>query len=366
MRDPGRGERDAGRDGLEVASRLPRPASPDALDELLSRPAPAAVAALRESPGDVVVLGAGGKMGPTLARLVRRCVDEAGAGERRVIAVSRWGDASAQRAERALRDAGVETVRADLTDREAVMRLPDAPNVVFMAGQKFGTTGAPAATWAMNVLVPALCADRWRDARIAAFSTGNVYPLVPVASGGSREDDALAPVGEYAASCVGRERMFAWHAERFGTRVAIIRLNYAIALTYGVLTDLALKVWNGTAIDLAMGHVNVVWQGDANALAVAALGHAASPPWIVNLTGREALSVRALATALGRRLGREPVFTGAEAPDALLSDTTRMRATLGEAPTPVETMLDWTAEWIREGGALLGKATKFERRDGAF
>lgn len=337
--------------------------TPALLDDLLSRPAPAAVAALRGSPGDVVVLGAGGKMGPTLARLVRRCVDEAGAGARRVIAVSRWGDAAA---ERALRDAGVETVRADLTDKVAVARLPDAPNVVFMAGQKFGTTGAPAATWAMNVLVPALCADRYRDARIAAFSTGNVYPLVPVASGGSREDDALAPVGEYAATCVGRERMFAWHAERFGTRVAILRLNYAIALTYGVLTDLALAVWTHTAIDLAMGRVNVVWQGDANALAVAALARAASPPWVVNLTGREAHSVRALATALGQRLGRDPVFAGTEAPDALLSDTTRMRATLGEATTPVETMLDWTAEWIREGGALLGKATKFERRDGSF
>lgn len=340
--------------------------TPAVLDDLLSRPTPAAAAALRDSPGDVVVLGAGGKMGPTLARLVRRCVDEAGAGERRVIAVSRWGDAAA---ERALREQGVETVRADLTDRDAVAFLPDAPNVVFMAGQKFGTTGAPAATWAMNVLVPALCADRYRDARIAAFSTGNVYPLVPVASGGSREDDAVAPVGEYAASCVGRERMFAWHAERFGTRVAIIRLNYAIALTYGVLTDLALAVWNGTAINLAMGYVNVIWQGDANALAVATLAHAAAPPdgpWIVNLTGAQTLSVRTLATALGRRLGREPVFAGTEAPDALLSDTTRMRTTLGEAATPVETMLDWTAEWIRDGGALLGKATRFERRDGAF
>ena len=337
--------------------------SPAVLDDLLSRPTPAAVRALRDSPGDVVVLGAGGKMGPTLARLVRRCVDEEGAGARRVIAVSRWGDAAA---ERALNDHGVETVRADLTERDAVMRLPDAPNVIFMAGQKFGTTGAPAATWAMNVLVPALCADRWRDARIVAFSTGNVYPLVPVSSGGSREDDALAPVGEYAASCVGRERMFAWGAERHGTRVAIVRLNYAIALTYGVLTDLALEVWNGTPIDVAMGYVNVIWQGDANALAVAALAHAANPPWAVNVTGREVLSVRALATALGERLGKSPVFTGTEAPDALLSSTTRMRETLGEATTPVEAMLDWTAGWIRDGGTLLGKATKFERRDGAF
>src|SRR5689334_12335310 len=337
--------------------------TPDALDEALSRPTFPAARALRDSPGDVVILGAGGKMGPTLARLVRRCVDEMDAGARRVIAVSRWGNAAA---ERALQAWGVETVRADLSDRDAIARLPDAPNVIFMAGQKFGTTGAPAATWAMNVLVPAVCADRYRDARIVAFSTGNVYPLTPVAAGGSREDDALAPVGEYAASCVGRERMFAWSAERHGTRVAIVRLNYAIALTYGVLTDLALKVANGQAIDLAMGHVNVIWQGDANALAVAALAHAASPPWVVNVTGRETLSVRALATALGDRLGRAPVFAGTEAPDALLSNTTRMRETLGDPVVSLDEMLDWTAAWIRDGGALLGKATKFERRDGAF
>ena len=351
--------------GTPLRSLLPHSPtlSPAVLDDLLSRPTPAAVDALRRCPGDVVVLGAGGKMGPTLARLVRRCVDEEGAGARRVVAVSRWSDAAA---ERALNDWGVETVRADLTDRDAVMRLPDAPNVVFMAGQKFGTSGAPEATWAMNVLVPALCADRYRDARIAAFSTGNVYPLTPVARGGSREDDAPAPVGEYAASCVGRERVLAWHGGRHGTRIAILRLNYAIALRYGVLTDLALTVWRGEPVALAMGHVNVIWQGDANALAVAALAHAASPPFVVNLTGHETLSVRALATALGERLGRAPVFAGEEAPDALLSDTTRMRTTLGAATTPLDAMLDWTAEWVRTGGELLGKPTKFERRDGAF
>lgn len=337
--------------------------SAEELDDLLSRPTDAAVAALRDSPGDVVVLGAGGKMGPTLARLVRRCVDERGAGARRVLAVSRWSDPAA---ERALRDWGIEPIRCDLTDRESVARLPDAPNVIFMAGQKFGTAGAPAATWAMNVLVPAHCAERYRESRTVAFSTGNVYPLTPVAGGGSREEDALAPVGEYAASCVGRERVFEWHAERHGTRVAIVRLNYAIAVRYGVLTDLAVKVRSGTPIDLAMGWVNVIWQGDANALAVACLAHVAAPPFVVNVTGERALSVRALATALGERLGRAPFFTGAEAPDALLSDTTRMRAVLGAPPTPLEAMLDWTAAWVRADRPLLGKPTKFERRDGAF
>ena len=342
----------------------PDPADPEAtLDRRLSEPSDAAVAALRDCPGDVVVLGAGGKMGPTLARLVRRCVDERGAGDRRVIAVSRFGDATA---ERALRDEGVETIRCDLTDRDAVARLPDAPNVIFMAGQKFGTTGAPAATWAMNVLVPAHCADRYRASRIVAFSTGNVYPLVAVTSGGSREGDTLAPVGEYAASCVGRERVLEWCAERHGTRVAIVRLNYAVALRYGVLTDLALKVWRGEPVDVTMGHVNVIWQGDANALAVACLAHAESPPFVVNVTGEETLPVRELATRLGALLGRTPTIVGTEAGDALLSRTDRMRATIGLESVGLDDMLAWTAEWVREGRPLLGKPTKFERRDGAF
>ena len=337
--------------------------SGEALDRLLSEPTDAAVAALRASPGDVVVLGAGGKMGPTLARLVRRCVDERGAGERRVLAVSRFGDAAA---ERALRDWGVEPVRCDLADAASVRALPDAPNVIFMAGQKFGTTGAPAATWAMNVLVPAHCAERYAGARIVAFSTGNVYPLSPVASGGSREGDALAPVGEYAASCVGRERMFEWHASRAGTRVAIVRLNYAVALRYGVLTDLAVRVWAGEPIDVTMGWVNVIWQGDANAIAVASLAHAAAPPFVVNVTGGAALRVRDVATRLGALLGRTPVFAGQEADDALLSDTTRMRETIGVETVSVEDMMAWTAAWVRDGRPLLGKPTKFERRDGAF
>lgn len=359
-RGPGTGE--WGLDAHASSPDSPVP-GPRWLDELLSRPTPAAVDALRRCPGDVVILGAGGKMGPTLARLVRRCVDQADAGARRVIAVSRWSDAAARRA---LEEWGVETAAADLTDRASVAALPDAPNVIFMAGQKFGTSGNPAATWAMNVLAPALCAERYATSRIVAFSTGNVYPLTPVARGGSVEDDALAPVGDYAASCVGRERMFAWASAKAGTRVALLRLNYAIALRYGVLTDLALKVWRGEPVSLAMGWVNVIWQGDANALAVAALAHAAAPPLAINLTGPEVLSVRELATALGRAIGRAPVFEGTEAPDALLSNTARMRATLGEAATAVDEMIAWTAAWVREGGELLGKATKFERRDGVF
>ncbi|HEX2719055.1 MAG TPA: hypothetical protein VHM67_15405, partial [Gemmatimonadaceae bacterium] len=208
--------------------------------------------------------------------------------------------------------------------------------------------------------------ERYASARIVAFSTGNVYPLLPVSSGGAKESDATDPVGEYAASCVGRERVFEHFAATRGTRVAIVRLNYAIDLRYGVLTDLATKIVSGTPIPLAMGHVNVIWQGDANRAALELLPHAATPPLVVNVTGSETLSVQRLATTLGRRLGRGPVFDGAERPDALLSDTSRMRRLLGDGAMPVATMLEWVAEWVGAGRPLLGKPTHFEQRDGSF
>src|ERR1041385_2378915 len=219
----------------------------DELDDALSLPRPETIAALDACRGDVVILGAGGKMGPTLSRMVRR----AAADSRRVIAVSRWSSADARSR---LESAGVETLSCDLLDRDAVAQLPDAANVIFMAGQKFGTTGSPEITWGMNTLVPAFCADRYRDARIVVFSTGNVYALTPVASGGSREADALAPIGEYAASCVGRERMFELHSRRYGTRVSILRLNYAIDLRYGVLVDIAVKVFRSEPVAVDMGY----------------------------------------------------------------------------------------------------------------
>jgi nucleoside-diphosphate-sugar epimerase len=329
------------------------------LDDFLSTPRRETVAALDACPGDIVILGAGGKMGPTLARMAARATN----GSRRIIAVSRW---SSRDAERALNDAGVETIACDLLDRDAVARLPDAPNVVFMAGQKFGTTGAPAMTWAMNTLVPAICAERYQHSRIVAFSTGNVYPLTPVTAGGSREDDPLGPVGEYAASCVGRERMFELYAQRSGTRVAIVRLNYAIDLRYGVLVDVALRAHRGEPIAVDMGYVNVIWQGDANRIALECLPHAGAPPFVVNVTGHDVVPVRSVAEWFRSRFGKAVTFTGTERPDALLSNTARMKSVFAPPEVTFDQMREWVADWIERGGALLGKPTKFEARDGKF
>ena len=333
------------------------------LEDLLSSPRDRTVAALRACPGDIVILGAGGKMGPSLSRMARRTADAAGGAMCRVIAVSRW---SSEAAQRALNNVGVETIRCDLLDRSAVSALPDVPNVIFMAGQKFGTTGAPAMTWGMNTLVPAICAERYAESRIVAFSTGNVYPLTPVESGGAREADPLGPIGEYAASCVGRERMFELYAERRGTRSAIVRLNYAIDLRYGVLVDIATRVFNGEEISLAMGHVNVIWQGDANRVAIECLPRASAPPFIVNVAGTATLSVRRLATWFGERFGRTPRFAGTEGRDALLSNASHMSAVFGEPEVDLSRMQEWIADWVEWGGPLLGKPTKFEARDGRF
>ena len=345
-----------------VVSSTPR--TEEELDERLSEPREATVEALRKAPGDIVILGAGGKMGPTLARMAARATARVdGARPRRVMAVSRF---TSRDLPRALQHAGVETIACDLLDPTAVERLPDAPNVVFMAGQKFGTSDAPSRTWMMNVVVPAHCARRYARSRIVAFSTGNVYPLVPVASGGASERTETAPVGEYAASCLGRERVFEYYSATERTRVALVRLNYAIDLRYGVLTDLAQRLVRGEPVPVAMGHVNVIWQGDANRAAIELLPHASSPPLIVNVSGSETLSVRALARELGTRLGIEPRFDGVEASDALLSNASRFRAMLGDPEMPLETMLGWAAEWVREQRPLLGKPTHFETRDGTF
>src|SRR5690349_23341899 len=329
------------------------------LDDLLSAPRAETTAALDACPGDIVILGAGGKMGPSLARMAARARTDS----RRVIAVSRWSSAAA---ERALNDAGVETLRCDLLDPNAVARLPDAANVIFMAGQKFGTSDVPAMTWAINTIVPAHCAERYRDSRIVAFSTGNVYSLTPVERGGSREDDTLGPVGEYAASCLGRERVFEFYAMHHRTRIAIVRLNYAIALRYGVLVDIALKVYRGEAVSVEMGYVNVIWQGDASRIALECLALASSPPFVVNVTGADILSVREFAEWFGERFGESARVVGREGDDGLMGDTSRMRETFAAPEVSLDQMREWVAQWIEEGGSLLGKATNLEARDGRF
>ena len=340
------------------------PATEDALDEVLSLPRAETVDAVRRCPGDIVVLGAGGKMGPTLARMAARAAERAdGSRRRRVIAVSRFASPGVRDS---LARHGVETISADLLDAAAVARLPDAGSVIYMAGQKFGTSDAPSRTWMMNVVVPAHCAERYAAARVVAFSTGNVYPLTPVGDAGATEATDPRPIGEYAASCLGRERVFEHYAGSRGTRVAIVRLNYAIDLRYGVLTDLAVRIRDGVPVALAMGHVNVIWQGDANRIALELLPLASAPPFIVNVTGGQTLSVRSLAVQLGERLGASPRFSGSEAGDALLSSTEKMREHLAPPEVPLNQMLDWVAEWVRANRPLLGKPTHFEARDGAF
>lgn len=328
------------------------------LEEVLSRPDAALRRDLAEVPGDLLVLGAGGKMGPTLCRVAKRA-DPA----RRVVAVARFSEAG-------LRDRmeswGVECVAADLTDPAALAALPEAPNLVFMAARKFGSTGDEALTWAMNVLLPAAVAERYARSRIVFFSTGNVLPLVPVGSGGADEYATPAPVGEYAASCLGRERVFQRAAAARGTPCAGIRLNYAIEPRYGVLHDVAVKVHGGLPVPLAMGHANVIWQGDANAWALRALTHAGTGCPILNVTGPETVSIRWLAARFGERFGRAPVFEGEEAPDALLANAARAFRCFGYPRVPLLRLVDWVADWVARGGRSLGKATKFEVRDGRF
>jgi len=343
---------------------FPAPSSDAELDDALSRPAPFAANALAATRGDLLVLGAGGKMGWSLAAMARRALDAAGGSGRRVIAVSRFEKPGATEP---FRRAGVETIASDLLADGALAALPDADNVLFLAGMKFGSTGNLPATWAMNTFLPGLVARRFAASRIVALSTGNVYPLVPVASGGAEEGDPVAPVGEYAISCLGRERLFSYESEQRGTAVALIRLNYANALRYGVVTDIARKVMRSEPVDLAMGHVNVIWQGDSNAQALAAFPLASSPPLVLNVTGPEVASVRDVATRLAALLDAPPpVFVGTEAPTALLSNAARAAGLFGPPSVPLDRLLEWTASWLRSGGSLLDKPTGFEKRDGRF
>jgi nucleoside-diphosphate-sugar epimerase len=253
-----------------------------------------------------------------------------------------------------------------LLDAAEVAKLPDAPNIIFMAGQKFGTSSGPELTWAMNTLVPANVAQKYTQSRIVAFSTGCVYPLVPVNSGGAREDTPLGPPGDYANSCVGRERIFEYYSKQNGTPVCLYRLNYAIDMRYGVLLDIAQKVWNGEAVDVTTGHANVIWQGDANARAIQCLAVADSPAVAMNITGPETISLRALASRFAQLFGKEAEITGEEAPTAWMNDASLSFKLFGYPQVSLEQMIEWTAQWVKQGGKVLGKPTHFEEREGKF
>jgi uncharacterized protein YbjT (DUF2867 family) len=345
------------------AAPLPdRIESVEQLEDLLSEPTPSVTETVARLDGDMLVLGVGGKMGPTLARMARRATEIAGI-RRRIIGVSRF---SAGDLEAKLQRNGIETIRCDLLDRDSLDRLQDAPNVVFMSGMKFGATGQEALTWAMNCTVPADVSRRFPRSRIVAFSTGNVYGLSPVTLGGSVETDPLRPVGEYAQSCVGRERVLEHQSRTLGIPMAILRLNYAVELRYGVLVDIAQRVQSGETIDLAMGNFNAIWQADANAMALQAFDHVASPPFVVNLTGPEILSVPRVAEHFARRFNRTPTYSGHESPDALLSNGQLGQRLFGYPRIGVDKMMHWISDWLIQGGATHGKPTHFENREGKF
>ena len=332
------------------------------LEDLLSEPTEAAVEALARLEGDLLVLGVAGKMGPTLARMARRASEQAGV-RRRVLGVARFSDA---RQEVALQSHGIETIRCDLLDPAQLARLPEVPNVIFMTGMKFGSTGQEALTWAMNCWLPGLICQKFRTSRLVAFSTGNVYGLSPVAHGGSLETDPLNPVGEYALSCLGRERIFEHFSRVNQTPVSILRLNYATEMRYGVLVDVARRVWEGRPVDVSMGHLNAIWQADANAMALASFGRAASQPFVLNVAGPELLSVRRVAEQFGRLLGKPVVFQGTEGTDALLNNGQEGHSLFGYPRVCAGQMVHWIADWISRGGETWDKPTHFEVRDGQF
>jgi nucleoside-diphosphate-sugar epimerase len=328
----------------------------------LSRPSDRLIEEWSGLEGDVMILGAAGKMGPTLARMARRTLD-ACRSKANVIAVSRYSNPEARDD---LEKNNIQTIACDLLDDRQLQALPDARNVFFMAGTKFGTHSNEPFTWIMNSYMPGRVASKFRDSRMVVFSTGNVYPLTGVAGGGPTEDDPVGPVGEYAQSCLGRERVCSYFSIENSIPMLIYRLNYAIDLRYGVLLEIARSVWQDKPIDLTTGYVNVIWQGDANDMALRCLQHCAVPPTILNVTGPEVLSVRAIAQEFGKLFQKTPVFTGSESDTALLSNARKATELFGAPRVSVSRMITWTAEWVRHMGAVIDKPTHFQQRKGVF
>lgn len=332
------------------------------LEAKLAEPSEALIKQLSSIDGDIVVLGVGGKMGPSLARLAANAVRAGGLGKR-VIGVSRF---SSSETRQELEAAGVETISCELLDDEALKALPNAANVIYMAGNKFGTTGREHFTWAMNTYLPGRVAEKYKDSRIVVFSSGNIYPFMPVGGGGADESIAPEPLGEYAQSTLGRERIFEYHSHKYGTPMTMFRLNYAIDMRYGVLLELARAINEGRPIDLTTGYANVIWQGDANAMALRSLAIASSPPAILNVTGPETMSVRWAAGQMSKRLGKEATFEGKESETALLNNASKSHQLFGYPSVSLLQMIDWTAEWVMQGGATWNKPTHFQERKGKF
>ncbi|MBX2871512.1 MAG: NAD-dependent epimerase/dehydratase family protein [Saprospiraceae bacterium] len=332
------------------------------LMDRLTQPDPSLLEDIRKIEGDLLILGVGGKMGPSLAILAKRAFRQRGMANR-VIGVSRFSDSMKQQA---LENAGIETIRGDLLEERFLQELPPVPNVIFMAGQKFGTLGQEDFTWAMNTYLPGRVAEKFKTSRIVVFSTGNVYPFTAVSGAGATELTPTDPVGEYAQSCLGRERIFSFFAKKYKTPVLIFRLNYALDLRYGVLNDIARKVWRQEAINLQMGYVNVIWQGDANAYAIRSLLYCQSPANVLNVTGPEKLSLRELAITFGQQLDKQVHFEGEAASTALLSDASKCFAHMGRPAVAAADLVKWTVNWIKQDGEALDKPTKFQVRDGKF
>lgn len=332
------------------------------LEAKLAEPSEALIKALAKVNGDIVLLGVGGKMGPSLARLAVNAIREGGL-NKRVIGISRFGSGDARRE---LDEAGVETISCNLLNDEELNSLPKADNVIYMAGNKFGTTGREHFTWAMNTYLPGRVAQKYKDSRIVVFSSGNIYPFLPVSGGGADESITPEPLGEYAQSCLGRERIFEYHSHKNGTPMVMYRLNYAIDMRYGVLLELAKSINEGRAINLTMGYANVIWQGDANSMALRCLTACTNPPSIMNITGPETMSIRWAANQFAIRLGKEAIFEGKESDTALLNNASKSHQSFGYPSVSLLQMIDWTTEWIQQGGATWNKPTHFQERKGKF
>ncbi|WP_054954915.1 NAD-dependent epimerase/dehydratase family protein [Paenibacillus dakarensis] len=332
------------------------------LEAKLAEPSEQLIADLSSIEGDILILGVGGKMGPSLARLAANAVKKGGL-NKRIIGVSRFSN---EEARRELDEAGIETISCDLLNDEELQKLPHVDNVIYMAGNKFGTTGREHFTWAMNSYLPGRVAEKYKNSRIVVFSSGNVYPFSPVGSGGVNESVSPEPLGEYAQSCLGRERVFEYFSHQNKTPMTIYRLNYAIDMRYGVLLELAKSINEGRPIDLTMGHANIIWQGDANEMALRCLKHTSNPPEIINITGPETMSIRWAAQELAKRMDKEVQFTGVESETALLNNATKSHQLFGYPKVSLLQMIDWTAEWVMAGGDTWNKPTHFQERKGKF